>query len=103
MLTPKRQEATNLLVPVCFSASHVSYSSARMEPQYMMLGHAAGIAAKLALRDAKPVQEIPVKELQSILLAEGAVFEYVTSPQERAHDILFKRTQPPDPAADREH
>jgi len=63
------------LVPVCFSASHVAYSSMRMEPQYMILGHAAGAAAALAVAKGVSVQAVPVAELQQILLAEGGVFE----------------------------
>jgi len=77
VMLPKRDQATNLLVPVCFSASHVAYSSLRMEPQYMILGHAAGVAASLALRSEKPVQQISVAALQEKLKSQGAVFDWV--------------------------
>ncbi len=95
VMTPKQAEADNLLVPVCFSASHVAYSSMRMEPQYMILGHAAGIAAALSVRGGKPVQEIPVAELQNKLKDEGAVFEYGAAHQDRALQVLRKRFAPP--------
>ena len=72
-IVPKEEELTNLLVPVCLSASHVAYSSVRMEPQYMMIGQAAGVAAALAVRKGTPVQKIPVDRLQAILLSDGSI------------------------------
>ena len=47
-LTPKREECTNLLVPIALSASHIAYGSIRMEPVFMVLGQACGIATALA-------------------------------------------------------
>ena len=75
ILLPKRAQATNLLVPVCFSASHVTYSTLRMEPQYMILGQAAGIAAKMAIEKKIAVQEAEVKALRARLLGLGAILE----------------------------
>jgi hypothetical protein len=57
-LTPKREHATNLLVPVCLSASHVAFGSVRMEPTLMMLGEAAGRAAAQAARAGIDVQDV---------------------------------------------
>ncbi|MDZ4801285.1 MAG: FAD-dependent oxidoreductase [Bryobacteraceae bacterium] len=97
VLLPKRTEAENVLVPVCFSASHVAYSSLRMEPQYMIIGHAAGIAAALALKTSNAaVQDVPVPELQRILAAEGGVFEQSFDNQQKAlATIRTKFTRPP--------
>ena len=76
VMVPKRSQATNLLVPVCFSASHVAYSSVRMEPQYMILGQAAGVAAAMAIGDKKAVQDIDTGKLTHRLVEQGAVIEY---------------------------
>jgi len=76
VMLPKREDSTNLLVPVCFSASHVAYSSLRMEPQYMILGHAAGLAAAMAIRGDAGVQDVSVAELKRKLAAQGMVSEW---------------------------
>jgi len=95
VLTPKRAEATNLLVPVCFSASHIAYSSMRMEPQYMIIGHAAGIAASLAISGNSAVQDIPIAELQRRLKDEGGVFEVGAEFQAQGLAAIRKRYAPP--------
>ncbi len=82
VLLPKRNEVQNLLVPVCFSATHVAYSTLRMEPQYMMMGQAAGVAAGLAIRGGHAVQDIDTAELTRELLRAGAILEYVPNGQD---------------------
>jgi FAD dependent oxidoreductase len=72
-LTPRREDCRNLLVPVCLSASHVAFSSIRMEPQYQMLGHAAGLAAAQVARRGRSVQDADVRRLQDDLAAAGQV------------------------------
>jgi hypothetical protein len=72
-LVPRERECRNLLVPVCMSASHVAYGSIRMEPVYMILGHAAGVAASVAIAENSSVQGIPLGKLREKLLAQKAV------------------------------
>jgi len=47
-----------LLVTIYISASHIAYSSTRMESLYMLIGEPAGIAAALALRTYRSVHDV---------------------------------------------
>jgi len=72
-LTPKTSECRNLLVPVCLSASHVAVCTIRMEPVYMVLGHSAGVAAAIAGKSGKAVQEVAMSALLEELTAQRQV------------------------------
>jgi hypothetical protein len=71
VLLPKPSQTDNLLVPLCASTSHIAYSTLRMEPVYMMLGHAAGLAAAMAQKSAITPAAINTKALQETLRAQG--------------------------------
>jgi FAD dependent oxidoreductase len=75
ILLPKQSQVTNLLVTVCFSASHVTYSTLRMEPVYMIIGQAAGTAAKIAIDEKVAVQEIDSAALKTRLQQQRAVID----------------------------
>jgi hypothetical protein len=79
-IVPKAQECSNLLVPICLSASHIAYGSIRMEPVFMVLGQSAATAAVHALEENVAVQEVNYARLQERLLADGQILEW-TGPQ----------------------
>jgi hypothetical protein len=66
-MVPTFGSVTNLLAPVGLSASPTAYGSVRMEPQYMALGQAAGLATALASRAALSVAALPASRVQSLL------------------------------------
>ena len=75
-LTPKRAECTNLLAPVCLSATHVAICTIRMEPVYMVLGHSAGVAAAMAVKSGKAVQDIDMTAYLGKLREQKQVLHY---------------------------
>lgn len=79
-MLPKASEASNLLAACALSASHLRFNAVRMEPTWMIIGHAAGVAAAMATesnggRDAAPspasLHAIDVRELQRRLEDQG--------------------------------
>ncbi|MDE2869802.1 MAG: FAD-dependent oxidoreductase, partial [Chloroflexota bacterium] len=65
-----------LLVPVAVSASHLGYGTIRMEPVWMALGEAAGVAAATSIERGVRVRDVPRGALQRALLAGGQVITY---------------------------
>lgn len=72
------RDVANLLAPVAASASHVGFCALRLEPIWMSLGEAAGIAAVLAVRSGSTVQQVPVSAIQDRLWTLGAATIYVS-------------------------
>jgi hypothetical protein len=67
-IVPSKSECSNLLVPVCISASHIAFGSLRMEPVFMILGQSAAIAASLAIDEKNKIQDISYPKLLETLL-----------------------------------
>ena len=67
-LIPQKSECTNLLVPVCLSATHIAFGSIRMEPVFMVLGQTAAIAACLSLDQKVSVQDLDYALLEPELV-----------------------------------
>jgi hypothetical protein len=78
-LLPKKEECTNLLVPVCLSASHIAYGSIRMEPVFMVMGQSAVVAAVMAIDKKTDLHSVDVRQVQQALLsnplADGSIPE----------------------------
>ncbi len=75
MITPRKEECLNLLVPTCFSATHLGYASARMEPVFMICGESAGIAAAQAIDEGTSVQDINSAKYRESLQKWGQVLQ----------------------------
>eukprot|EP01043_Picozoa_sp_COSAG02_P036368 COSAG02_NODE_2659_length_8310_cov_10.600901_2_plen_1084_part_00 len=85
VMTPKRVELSNLLVTATPSGSHIGFSSLRMEPQFMVLGHSAGTAAAVFVNnhtggDTRAIQDVDPDVLTAALLREGQVLHPSTRP-----------------------
>ena len=74
VIVPKKVD--QLLTPVPVSGTHIGFSTLRMEPCWMALGQAAGVAAALSIDAKKTVRTIDTDALQAELLKQKAVLIY---------------------------
>ncbi|MGG1515625.1 FAD-dependent oxidoreductase [Paenibacillus oryzisoli] len=74
VIVPK--EVDGLLVPVAVSATHMGLGTIRMEPCWMQLGFAAGIAADMSVSADIPVRLLNIDLLQDRLLSEAQLITY---------------------------
>ena len=74
-IVPKKSECSNLLVPVCLSASHIAFGSIRMEPVFMVLGQSAATAACLAIDADKDVQDLDYDIIRQKLISDKQILE----------------------------
>lgn len=75
-IRPKEEECTNLLVPVCLAASHISYGSIRMEPVFMVMGQSAATAAVHSIYEDTTVQGIDYSRLKEQFIKDGQVLDF---------------------------
>jgi hypothetical protein len=90
VMVPK--EVDNLLLPVPASGSHIGFSTLRMEPCWMALGQAAGLAAALAIDHQVKVRHVPVDELQQALIARQATLIYYQDVNPTDSDFALVQT-----------
>ncbi|GAB5551126.1 MAG: FAD-dependent oxidoreductase [Saprospiraceae bacterium] len=72
-LVPKKEECTNLVVPICLSASHIAFGSIRMEPVFMVLGQSAAMIACQAIEKDQAVQNLEYSKLKTALKEQGQI------------------------------
>jgi len=65
-----------LIVPVAASTTHIAFSTVRVEPTWMALGMAAGIAAHLPIERSTAPRAVDVAALQRAVLERKQVITY---------------------------
>lgn len=74
-ILPKKEDCTNLIVPVCVSCTHIAFGSIRMEPVFMILGQSAGTIASMAIDRKKSIYDISYDEIKTKLESSGQILK----------------------------
>lgn len=86
-ITPRAAECANLLVPGAASFTHVAFCTLRLESVWMIVGHAAGLAAATAAEQGVAVQKIDVAKLQGRLREQKQVVDFVKGQPEKCEHL----------------
>lgn len=70
------KDVDGLIVPVAASTTHIAFSSVRLEPTWVSLGQAAGVAAHLAIQADVQPRSVSVARLQRMLLDQKQVITF---------------------------
>ena len=92
-IVPREREASNLLVPVSLSASHIAFGSIRMEPVFLLLGQSAATAAALALDAKVSVQKVDYAALRARLVRDKQILQWVPPPAAPAAPAVEKASK----------
>lgn len=86
-ITPKTEECANLLVPGAASYTHVAFCTLRLESTWMIVGHAAGLAAAEVARQGIAVQQVDIPALQAKLRTQGQVVDFLPGKPEKCEHL----------------
>lgn len=70
------EEASNLIVPVCLSSTHIGWGTIRLEPTWMHIGESVGLALKQAKQARNNLLEIDIDRLQKTLAENRILLTY---------------------------
>ena len=75
ILLPREEECRDLVVACAVSASHVAYNALRLEPQFLILGEAAGTVAAIAAERGIGPGDVRVADARAELARRGALID----------------------------
>ena len=75
-ILPKKEDCSNLIVPVCVSCTHIAFGSIRMEPVFMILGQSAGTIAAMAIDKRKTIHDLAYEEVRRQLQSDGQILDF---------------------------
>ena len=85
-IVPEKMDGL-LMAGRCISATHVAANAGKSMGNCMATGHAAGIAATLALHQKKQPRELDVRQIQDLLRADHVDLNRAGDPQEQLSHI----------------